>query len=108
MDKDTKSILAALSYPIWIVGLVVFLMGDKDKELRYHAAQGFVFGLASFIVLWFVGMILGWMVWMFWGFMQLLWVLWLILAIVYAVKAYKGEHFKVPVAYGLMHKFMKV
>jgi len=119
MDKSGKQILSAISYIFWPVAIVAFLIDEKDKDLKYHGAQGLTFGLAvtavylvlmipmmmiSYIIA-FIG--LGFMMYLIWMILNLLGLVALVIAILYAVKAYKGEKFKIPVIYGIMTKFYK-
>ena len=48
------------------------------------------------------------MMWfMFWWIGNLLGIVFLIIAILYAVRAYKGERFAIPIVYDIMRKFYK-
>ncbi|MBW3012981.1 DUF4870 domain-containing protein [Candidatus Woesearchaeota archaeon] len=105
---ETQKILVALGYPIWIIALIMAIVEKKDKDVKYHAFQALFFGIAFiviWIVLWIVFTILTVATFGILGFMFLLlpivWLIYIIMAIVYAVKAYKGEKFKVP----FVHKF---
>lgn len=104
MEPSTKQILAALSYPFWPVGLVSMLIAEKDKDLAYHGAQGLTFGLLACIALWLLGILVPYGAFML---IQLLWLGFLVLAIVYALKAYKGEQFRIPIVYDVMQKVRK-
>jgi uncharacterized membrane protein len=105
MEKETRQLLQALAYPIWLLALIcIVAIDDKDKTLRYHLKQGFVFSLLLCVVIWVLQMVLGWM--LFWIF-PLLWLAYIVLAILYAIRAYKNEMFKVPVAYDIMKRIWK-
>lgn len=115
---DSKKMLAALGYPIGIIGLVMALTENKDKEVKLHGWQGFLWGCVM-IVVWIIYTIfasiffgaMGFGAFGVWGVMSALWTLiwlaWLILAIVFAVKAHKGEKVNIPVITGLAKGFVK-
>lgn len=106
MDKGTKQWLQALSYPLWPVALITLVaVEDKDKTLQYHAAQGLTFSLLAMLVWWILDWFLVW--WIFGSIVGLLGLALFVLSIYYAVRAYKGEIFKVPIAYDVMQKFKK-
>ena len=44
--NDTNKLLAALSYPIWIIALIMILTdaSKNDKFVRYHGWQGLWIG----------------------------------------------------------------
>ena len=107
MDKSGKQILKTLSYVIWPVGLVTFLIAEEDKDMKFHGAQGLAFGL-TFNIIWYL--LFGLMPWILYPLVyisHLLGIFWLVLTIIYAVKAYKGERFRIPVIYDIMRKFYK-
>lgn len=107
-------LLAALGYPIWIVALVVVVTDlKKDPFLRYHGWQALFWGLAWF-VLWVglsvVGLVLsavpflGALVSFLTG--VVLWLAWLVLSVLFAVRAYQGERFEVPVVANWARRYM--
>jgi uncharacterized membrane protein len=97
-----------LSYVLgWVSGLVLFLLEEKDESVRFHAMQSIIFfGAATAVLIVF-------------GFLELIpfvgllfialtslvglfaFVMWIILM----VKAYQGEHFKLPIAGDLAEKY---
>ena len=107
MDEQTKNVLNAISYILWPIGLVTYLIAEEDKEMKYHGAQGLTFGLALTIIWYLVYGLLGWAWLFFYWIANLLGLVFLILAIIYAVKAYKKERFQIPVIYDIMRKFYK-
>ncbi len=108
-------LLAALGYPIWIIALVVVLTEmKKDPFMRYHGWQALFWGIAWF-VLW-VGLtivntflsfvpILG----VIFGFLtgSIFFVVWLVVSLVYAVRAYRGERFEIPVVTDFARTYMR-
>lgn len=107
MDESGKKILKALSYIIWPVGLVAFLIAEENKDMKFHGAQGLTFGLTLTILWYLVFGILGWLSRIFFWLGNLLSLVFLVMAIIYAVKAYKGERFRIPVIYDIMRMFYK-
>ena len=86
---DQDRLLAAISYPIAIVAVVILLVEDlKNRPYqKYHAVQALAVGVIL-LVLWIVG-----------GFTIFLacvpFVLWLV-TFYWAYKAYQGEYFEIP------------
>jgi uncharacterized membrane protein len=76
----------------WISGIVFFVIEQKNKWVRFHAAQS----LLTFGTLWVSMMILGWIPFIGPFFRAILTILGIILWIVLMVKAYNGERFKLP------------
>lgn len=101
------NVAALLSYVVgWVTGLIFFLIEKDNKFVRFHAIQSIVvFGglTASMIVLSILVSIL-FMARLYFLFPLfrivnlLLWLLGFVLWIVLMVKAYQGEHFKLPIA----------
>jgi len=83
-----KNTAAALSYVLgWLTG-IVFLLIEKDKFVRFHAAQSIVvFGILTVVVL-IPG--IGWVI------APLAWIVGFVLWLVLIFKAYQGEEFKLP------------
>jgi uncharacterized membrane protein len=83
-----KNTTAALSYVLgWLTG-IVFLLIEKDKFVRFHAAQSIVvFGILTVVVL-IPG--IGWVI------APLAWIVGFVLWLVLIFKAYQGEEFKLP------------
>jgi uncharacterized membrane protein len=87
--NDQDKLMAALSYPIGIVALVILLVEDmKNRPFqKYHAVQA----LAVNIIIIILSILLGWT-----GVgccVPLL--IWLV-AIYWGIKAYQGEYFEIP------------
>lgn len=87
--EDGNKILACIAYLLGWLGIIFAFLdqGKKDPWLRLHAWQAFFLGLASIIL----SMVT----------FGIAWVIIFILQIVYAIKAYQGEYFEVPLIYGL-------
>lgn len=118
----TENVAAALSYSLlWITG-IIFLIIDKRPFVQFHAAQSLVLFGALWVARQVVGAAFGismvfgdWGNWRrgFWpGFgpgltiLSLLslatFVLWLLMML----KAYQGEHFRVPLAADIADSFL--
>jgi uncharacterized membrane protein len=116
MDREAPEnrILAALGYPIWVVALVVVLTEmKKDPFLRHHGWQALFWGIGWF-VLW-VGLnvatallaivpLLGIVIRFLAGLAFL--TAWGLLSVVYAVRAYRGERFEIPVVVNFARRYM--
>ncbi len=102
MKNDNSKVLAAVAYILtWLTGLIIYLVADKnDKYARYHAVQAIVFGVAVMVI----GFVLGFIPIIGWILSPIYWLLVLIAIIVFAVKAYKGEKFKLPIAGDIAEK----
>lgn len=85
LPKNTR---AALTYVLWWVSGLIFLLIDKDPDVRFHATQSIVvFGLITLAL--FVP-IIGWVL------SPLFMVIGLILWIFLIIKSFQGEKVKVP------------
>ena len=88
------NVAALLCYLLWfITGIIFYILEKENKFVRFHAMQSIVtFGF--FFVL---SIILGFMP--FINFLIIfVWIIEMILWVILMVKAYQGEHFKLPVA----------
>jgi uncharacterized membrane protein len=90
-----ENVAAALCYSVgWMTGLLFYLTEPQNRFVRFHAAQAaIVFGAASVAFLVCLSIpFLGWIlsIFVFYGSAAL----WLLLMF----KAYKGEHFSLPIA----------
>lgn len=87
--NSQDKLMAALSYPIGIVAIIILLVEDMKKRpfQKYHAVQG----LAVNVVLLVLTLVLSWTVIL--ACVPLL--LWFV-TIYWAIKAYQGEYFEIP------------
>ena len=76
---------------IWITGIIFLIIEQKNKWVRFHAAQSIV----VFGSLWIAGLALGWIPFIGHFFSVVLSIIGFILWIILMVKAYNGERFKV-------------
>lgn len=102
MENDNSKVLAAVAYVLtWVTGLIIYLVANKnDKYARYHAMQSIVFGIAATII----GIILGFIPIIGWILSPIYSILVIVAIIIFAVKAYNGEKFKLPVAGDIAEK----
>ena len=89
-----ENITALLSYLLgWISGLIILLLEKDNQFVRFHAMQSIlVFGGLTLISLLIGGMLL-----FFIFLIPLLNLIGIVLWILLMVKAYQGEHFKLPI-----------
>ncbi len=91
MDEITSNdkLMAALSYPIGIVAIVILLVEDMKSRpfQKYHAVQA----LAVNVILFVLSIVLGWTVIL--ACVPLL--LWLV-TFYWAYLAYQGQYFDIP------------
>ncbi len=87
--SDQDKIMAALSYPIGIVAIVILLVEDMKSRpfQKYHAVQA----LAVNIILLVLSIVLGWTV-----ILSCVPILLWFVTIYWAIKAYQGEYFEIP------------
>lgn len=89
---------------VWISGIIFLVLEQKNKYVRFHAAQSIVlFGGLNII-----GLILGNIPGIGWAFNLVIGILYLILWIVMMVKAYKNELYKIPLAGDLAEKLEQI
>ena len=87
---DNDKLLAALSYPIPIVAIVILLAEEMKSRpfQKFHAVQALVVNAVLWAVVFFVSIVTC-------GFGAILAVLWLV-TLYWAYKAYQGEYFDIP------------
>jgi len=79
---------------VWITGIIFFILEQKNKWVRFHAAQSIVVFGALFIA----GAIFGWIPFFGHVFSAILGITGFVLWIVLMVKAYHGERYRIPIA----------
>ncbi|MDR7418112.1 MAG: DUF4870 domain-containing protein [Armatimonadota bacterium] len=108
-SDQTNKLLAALSYPIWIVALIVVLTDmKKDPFMKHHGWTALFWSIAwvvVYIALMILGNIplLGWLAVIVGG--PILWIAWLVLSIYYALQAYNGKQVSIPVVSDFAKKY---
>jgi len=89
-DIEANKVVAALSY-IWILFLIPMLLKKDSKFCQFHAKQGLILFLFSFVT-WFP--IIGWLV----GLAII------IVSVAGIVKTLAGEQWEIPFVYDLSKK----
>jgi uncharacterized membrane protein len=79
---------------VWITGIIFLVLEQKNKWVRFHAAQS----LIVFGSLFLISGIIGWIPFIGHVFSTIIGIVGFILWIVLMVKAYHGEYYKLPVA----------
>lgn len=89
---------------IWVTGIILLLIEQKNKFVRFHAIQSIIVFIALGIASAFLSQIplLGWFFGVIIGVLSF--VLWIVLM----VKAYQGELYKIPLAGDLAEKLSAV
>ena len=104
----TENVAGLLSYVLWWVSGIVFLLIEKEnKFVRFHAMQSIIVFAAISILQIILG-VLGSIPFIGLIFIILYYIVWLlsvILWIVLMVKAYQGTRFKLPVSGDLAEKW---
>ncbi|MBI5037663.1 MAG: DUF4870 domain-containing protein [Candidatus Kerfeldbacteria bacterium] len=88
--NSDSNLMAALSY-VWILSIVMLIIKKDDEFVKYHAKQGLILFILSFVG---VIPVIGWFVWL----------AVVILDIIGFIKALSGERYKVPVVGDLAEK----
>jgi uncharacterized membrane protein len=101
---------AALCYlGVWVTGLIFYFVDDKNKLIRFHAAQSVLVFLPLMILAWLFGGFFGilnygpgwvffaWISWIFWVLVIILW-------FILMVKAYQMQKFKLPIVGDIAEK----
>ncbi len=88
------NVAAMLSYLAGILtGIIFYLIEKENKFVRFHAMQS----LLTFGFFFLVNIVLGFVPMVGWSLMPLVGIIQLIVWVILMVKAYQGEHFKLPV-----------
>ena len=108
---DNDKLIAALSYPIWLVAVFVLVSeANKNRPFqRYHAVQALGFGLAAYVLLSvfvcidiFIGRISNFLGTVFSCLTFPVWLIPFAVALWFAYRAYQGEKFEIPVVTDFM------
>ena len=90
-----ENIAGLLCYVLgWITGIIFLVLEKENKFVRFHAIQS----LATFLTLFLIVTVIGWIPIIGWIISILITPLGLILWLLLMYKAYKGERFKLPIA----------
>ncbi len=88
--NSDSNLMGALSY-VWILSVVMLIIKKDDEFVKFHAKQGLVLFIASFIG---VVPVIGWAIWL----------VVVVLDIVGFIKALSGEKYKVPIVGDIANK----
>jgi len=101
MEPNVASLLCYLCS--WVTGLIFLLIEKNDKNVRFHAWQSIILGIAMtavYIVLWILMVILAaispGLASIFGIFLGIAGLLYFAVAVLLMFKAYQGEKFKLP------------
>ena len=88
--NDQDKLMAALSYPIGIVALIILLVEDMKSRpfQKYHAVQA----LAVNVIIVILSIVFGWTIFL----LCLPFLLWLV-TLYWAYQAYQGQWIEIPV-----------
>ncbi len=91
----TPNIAGLLCYlGIWVTGIIFFILEQKNRWVRFHAAQSIV----VFGGLGILNAILGWIPFLGLFFTAIIWIFGFILWLILMYRAYHGEYYKLPLA----------
>lgn len=94
-----KNVAGALCYVGgWVTGLIFYLSEKNDKEIRFHGLQSILFfGFLNVIMfIPFLG----------WTLKPIVSLLGFIAYLVLIIKAYQGEHYKLPMVGDIAQKYV--
>ncbi len=94
---DNDKLMAALSYPIPIVALIILLVEDmKNRPFqRYHAVQALGVNVALWVIIVVLGCILGAITFFIGGLCGLAPILLWFITLYWAYEAYQGKYFEI-------------
>lgn len=92
--KSDSNLNAALSY-LWVISIIMLLTKKEDPFIQFHAKQGTVLFVATFI--WII-LLIGWIL------QPIVVFLVFIASVVGFIKAYQGEKYKLPLVGDLAEK----
>src|SRR3990172_5461502 len=99
---QTNRLLAALSYPIWIIALVIiFTDMKKDTFMRHHGWTALVWGIAWLVIY----VALEFLPFPY-GLGRLAGLVWVVLLIYYPIQAYNGKEVSIPIVSDMAKKYM--
>jgi uncharacterized membrane protein len=95
---DNDKLMAALSYPIPIVAIIILLAEDmKNRPFqKYHAIQALGANIALWIIIVLLGCILGAITFFIGGLCGIAAILLWFVTLYWAYQAYQGQYFEIP------------
>jgi len=96
--SDNDKLMAALSYPIPLIALVILLVeGMKERPFqKYHAVQALAVNVVLWVAIVVLGCILGALSFFVGGLCGLLPILAWFVTLYWAYEAYLGKYFEIP------------
>jgi uncharacterized membrane protein len=95
---DNDKLMAALSYPIPIVALIILLAEDmKNRPFqKFHAVQALAANIALWVIIVVLGCILGAITFFIGGLCGIASILLWFVTLYWAYEAYQGKYFEIP------------
>ena len=95
--NDNDKLMAALSYPIPLVALIVLIAEDMKSRpfQRYHAVQALAVNVVLWVFIMVVGCILGALSFMIGGLCGIVPILLWFVTLYWAYEAYQGKYFEI-------------
>ena len=102
---DNDKLMAALSYPIPLVALIILLVEDMKNQpfQKYHAVQAIAANLALWVIIVLLSCILGAVTAFIGGLCGMVPLLIWFVTLYWAYQAYQGQYFEIPA----ITKFLK-
>jgi uncharacterized membrane protein len=92
LDRNIAALLCYVGF--WISGIVMLVLEQKNKFVRFHAMQSIV----TFGILFIASLLLSWIPFVGDIFATVIGIISFVLWIIFMIRAYQGELFKLPVA----------
>jgi len=102
---DNDRLMAALSYPIPIVALIILIAEDmKNRPFqRYHAVQALAANIVLWVLIALLGCILGAVTFFIGGLCGIASILLWFITLYWAYEAYQGKYFEIPYLTKFLH-----
>ena len=96
---DNDKLMAALSYPIPFVAIIILLVEDMKSRpfQKFHAVQALAANAALWVVIVVLGCILGAVTFFIGGLCGIAPVLLWLVTLYWAYQAYQGEYYELPI-----------
>ncbi len=116
-EDESKRIIAAIGYPIWIVALVLAIVEKEDRFVRHHALQALFFWISILVlaigltIIQFIFSIIPLIGWAIAWIIDIIIVLGVfgtfVLSILYAIRVSNGEMFEIPIVASIVKSVVK-
>jgi uncharacterized membrane protein len=96
--SDNDRLLAALSYPIFLVAIVILIAEDMKNRpfMKYHAVQALAVNIALWLGVMVLSCLLGALSFFLGGICGLVPVLLWLFTLYWGYEAYQGKYFEIP------------